>query len=83
LLRSGRIDRQIEILLPDAEARLAILRHHLGKDIETVTASVSKAVLVENDLRKVLEEGFEMMSDNPYAALVQAAIPVRTEAPRP
>ncbi|WP_315924199.1 ATP-binding protein [Mesorhizobium sp. SP-1A] len=83
LLRSGRIDRQIEIPLPDAEARLAILRHHLGKDIETVTASVSKAVLVENDLRKVLEEGFEMMSDKPYAGLVQAAIPIRTEAPRP
>ncbi|MGB3900874.1 AAA family ATPase [Ollibium composti] len=82
LLRSGRIDRQIEILLPDAEARLAILRHHLGRDIETVTASVSKSVLVENDLRKVLEEGFEMMSDKPYAALVQAAIPTRTEARR-
>jgi hypothetical protein len=80
LLRSGRIDRQIEIPLPDAEARLAILHHHLGKDIDAVTASVSKAALVENDLRKVLEEGFEMMSDNPYAALVQAAIPVRLEA---
>jgi hypothetical protein len=83
LLRSGRIDRQIEIPLPDAEARLAILRHHLGKDIETVSASVSKAVLVENDLRKVLEEGLGMLADNPYAALVQAAIPTRTEAPRP
>jgi hypothetical protein len=80
LLRSGRIDRQIEIPLPDAEARLAILRHHLGKDIDTVSASVSKAVLVENDLRQVLEEGFAMMSDEPYAALVQAAIPTRTEA---
>jgi hypothetical protein len=80
LLRSGRIDRQIEIPLPDAGARLAILRHHLGKDIETVTASVSKAVLVENDLRQVLEEGFAMMSDDPYAALVQAAIPTRSEA---
>jgi hypothetical protein len=83
LLRSGRIDRQIEIPLPDAEARLAILRHHLGRDIETVSASASKSVLVENDLRKVLEEGLEMMSDEPYAALVQAAIPIRTEAPRP
>jgi hypothetical protein len=83
LLRSGRIDRQIEIPLPDAEARLAILRHHLGRDIETVSASVSRAAMVENDLRKVLEEGFEMMSDNPYVALVQAAIPTSTEAPRP
>jgi hypothetical protein len=80
LLRSGRIDRQIEIPLPDAEARLAILRHHLGRDIETVTASVSRAAMVENDLRQVLEEGFAMMSDEPYAALVQAAIPSRTEA---
>ncbi len=83
LLRSGRIDRQIEIPLPDAEARLAILRHHLGRDIVTVTASVSKGAMVENDLRKVLEEGFAMMSDDPYATLVQAAIPIRTEAPRP
>jgi hypothetical protein len=83
LLRSGRIDRQIEIPLPDAEARLAILRHHLGTDIDTVTTSVSKAAMVENDLRQVLEEGFAMMSDDPYAALVQAAIPVRAEAPRP
>jgi hypothetical protein len=83
LLRSGRIDRQIEIPLPDAEARLAILRHHLGTDIDTVTTSVSKAAMVENDLRQVLEEGFAMMSDEPYAALVQAAIPVWTEAPRP
>jgi SpoVK/Ycf46/Vps4 family AAA+-type ATPase len=82
LLRSGRIDRQIEIPLPDAEARLAILRHHLGKDIDTVTASVSRAAMVENDLRKVLQEGFAMMSDEPYAALVQAAIPTRTEAGR-
>jgi DNA-binding IclR family transcriptional regulator len=69
--------------LPDAEARLAILRHHLGTDIDTVTTSVSKAAMVENDLRQVLEEGFAMMSDEPYAALVQAAIPVWTEAPRP
>lgn len=79
LLRSGRIDRQIEIPLPDAEARLAILHHHLGKDIDTVTASVSRVAMVESDLRKVLEQGLEMMSDDPYAALVQAAIPVRTE----
>jgi hypothetical protein len=39
--------------------------------------------MVENDLRQVLEEGFAMMSDDPYAALVQAAIPIRAEAPRP
>jgi hypothetical protein len=83
LLRSGRIDTQIEIPLPDAETRLAILHHHLGRDIDTVSASVSKAAMVENDLQKVLEEGFAMMSDNPYAALVQAAIPTRLEAPRP
>jgi hypothetical protein len=30
LLRSGRLERRVEIPLPDAEARLAILRHHLG-----------------------------------------------------
>jgi hypothetical protein len=80
LLRSGRIDRQIEIPLPDAQARLAILRHHLGKDIETISASVSKAAIAERDLRKVLEEGLDRISDGPYFALVQAAVPPRTEA---
>lgn len=35
LLRSGRLETQIEISLPDAQERVAILRHHLrGKQVE-------------------------------------------------
>lgn len=32
ILRPGRLGKHIQIPLPDAEARLGILRHHLGKD---------------------------------------------------
>ena len=39
LLRSGRIERHIEIPRPDTEARMGILRHHLGNDLDAVVAS--------------------------------------------
>ena len=82
LLRSGRLERRVEIPLPDTEARLAILRHHLGEDVETA-ANVSRATIVEGDLRKVLEDALQMPSDDRYCALVRAALPVRTEAAAP
>jgi ATP-dependent Zn protease len=34
--RSGRLDRSIEVPLPDAEGLVAILRHHLGGDLPEV-----------------------------------------------
>lgn len=79
LLRSGRIETRVEIPLPDMAARLAILRHYLGKDAETVAASVPHA-LPEDDLRNVLQEGFESMPDDIYRELVAAAIPGSSEA---
>jgi hypothetical protein len=82
LLRSGRLERRVEIPLPDTEARLAILRHHLGQDFEAV-ANVSRATIAEGDLRKVLEDALQMPSDDRYCALVRAAVPVRTEASAP
>ncbi|KQS79525.1 ATPase [Rhizobium sp. Leaf384] len=35
LLRSGRLETLVEITLPDADARMAILRHYLGTDALT------------------------------------------------
>jgi ATP-dependent Zn protease len=34
--RSGRLDRSVEVPLPDADGLAAILRHHLGGDLPTV-----------------------------------------------
>ncbi|WP_164772018.1 ATP-binding protein [Mesorhizobium sp. M2C.T.Ca.TU.002.02.1.1] len=81
LLRSGRIDRQIEIPLPDAEARLSILRHHLGDDVEAILAGVP--AIGKSDLHKMQQEGVAMMFDQPYRNLVAAAIPARAEADAP
>lgn len=39
LRRSGRLERHFEIPLPDTEALIGILAHHLGADIEDVIAS--------------------------------------------
>jgi hypothetical protein len=39
LRRSGRLERHVEIPLPDTETLIAILAHHLGADIEDVIAS--------------------------------------------
>jgi len=39
LLRSGRLETRVDIPLPDVDALVGILRHHLGDDTETVTAS--------------------------------------------
>ncbi|MDX8465652.1 ATP-binding protein [Mesorhizobium sp. VK23B] len=78
LLRSGRIDRQIEIPLPDAEARLSILKHHLGDDVDGILAKAAKTA-GKADLHRMLREGMEMISDQPYRDLVAAAIPSRAE----
>ncbi|MBY3102858.1 ATP-binding protein [Rhizobium laguerreae] len=45
--RAGRLDRHIEIRPPDTDALESIIRHHLGKDADTVLASAS-----DNKLRK-------------------------------
>lgn len=79
LLRSGRIERRVEIPLPDAAARLAILRHYLGEDAEAVAESVPQKI-PEDELRKLLQEGFESMPDDIYRELVAAAIPASMEA---
>jgi hypothetical protein len=38
VLRSGRLERHVQIALPDVEALAGILRHHLRDDLETVVA---------------------------------------------
>lgn len=43
LLRSGRLERHIEIPPPDTEALVGILRHHLGVDLDAVVGSAPPA----------------------------------------
>ncbi|WP_296746985.1 ATP-binding protein [Mesorhizobium sp.] len=78
LLRSGRLERQIEIPLPDAESRLTILRHHLGADVDGVLTSAPKKA-GKAELDSLLQEGMAIVSDQPYRDLVAAAIPSRSE----
>jgi ATP-dependent Zn protease len=45
LLRPGRLGRHLKILLPDAEDRNGILRHHLGVDLQEESLSDAIAYL--------------------------------------
>lgn len=45
LKRSGRWETQIAIPLPDREALVGILSHHLGDDVEAVVATAPRAAL--------------------------------------
>ena len=42
LLRSGRLEKQIAIPLPDVTALTGIFRHHLGKDLDGVLATAPR-----------------------------------------
>jgi hypothetical protein len=76
LLRSGRIERHIEIPLPDTEARIAILRHHLGNDLDAVIASAHQVTdpgkRCEAELRKVLGE----VPDDVLRRIAASSIPI-------
>lgn len=56
LLRSGRLSPHLKIAPPDVTARMGILRHHLGDDLDSIIATAPKpAVLAsEDDLRSFL-----------------------------
>ncbi len=43
LLRSGRLETRIDIPMPDVDALVGILQHHLGSDVEAVVRSASRA----------------------------------------
>ncbi|WLS04588.1 ATP-binding protein [Shinella oryzae] len=43
LLRSGRLETHVRIPMPDTEALIGILGHHLGTDLEAVLASAPTA----------------------------------------
>jgi len=43
LLRSGRLETHVRIPMPDMEALVGILGHHLGSDLEAVLASMPAA----------------------------------------
>ena len=80
LLRSGRIERHIEIPLPDTEARIEILRHHLGNDLDAVVASAHQVTdpgkRSEAELRKVLEECADTVPDDVLRRIAGSSIPI-------
>jgi len=43
LLRSGRLETHVQIPMPDMEALVGIIGHHLGSDLDAVLASVPTA----------------------------------------
>ena len=56
LVRSGRLSPHMKISLPDVTARMGILRHHLGKDLDSIVATAPKPTVLasEDDLRAFL-----------------------------
>ncbi|MDN5927337.1 MAG: ATP-binding protein [Hyphomicrobiales bacterium] len=56
LLRPGRLSPHMRISPPDVAARMEILRHHLGGDLDTIIATAPKptALASEDDLRSFL-----------------------------
>jgi hypothetical protein len=56
LLRSGRLSPHLKILPPDVAARMGILRHHLGDDLDSIIATAPKPTVLasEDDLRSFL-----------------------------
>src|SRR5690606_17468777 len=56
LLRSGRLSPQLKISPPDVTARMGILRHHLGNDLDSIIATAPKPTVLasEDELRSFL-----------------------------
>ena len=87
ILRSGRIDRMLEIRRPDASALVGILRHHLGADLADVDISAAARLALGGNgadcarwvrtARQVArQEGRPMMPEDLLAAIgVTAALP--------
>lgn len=58
LLRSGRLAPHLKISPPDVTARMGILRHHLGGDLDSIVATAPKPTVMasEEDLRSFLHK---------------------------
>lgn len=72
VLRSGRLERHVEIPLPDTEALTGILRHHLRDDLEAIVASAAHSPPdrpSEADLQAIAKE----LGQLPDAVLRQLA----------
>lgn len=90
LLRSGRLEKQIEIPPPDTEALVGILRHHLKDDLDAVIGSAPTANLksagagqAEADPSVVADEGgvtSESRADDPEAAAAKDGLKQSPEA---
>ncbi|MGD9811198.1 MAG: ATP-binding protein [Sphingobium sp.] len=66
LLRSGRLETRIDIPIPDVDALVGILRHHLGGEAESVLASATPFSL---EKQKVVEG----QSPSPFAPATGSA----------
>ncbi len=78
LLRPGRLDRHIEIGLPDAEARQAILRYHLQADVDVSALMDRTEGFSGADLERVARDARRMARRKLVAANIEhvsAAMP--------
>lgn len=67
VLRSGRLERHVQIALPDVAALVGILRHHLRGDLEAVIAGAPQPTsgghLSETDLSAIARELAQLPDD--------------------
>ena len=64
LLRSGRLEKQIEIPLPNVTALTGIFKHHLGKDLDGVLATAPRELLSRKTARTPSERKSETESQS-------------------
>jgi cell division protease FtsH len=69
LRRSGRLERHVEIPLPDTEALIGILAHHLGADIEDVIASRPQQMKADEQVKSA--PSFKPVSATPLTSEIE------------
>lgn len=85
LLRPGRLDRHIEIGLPDAPARQAILRYHLQADVDVAALMDRTEGFSGADLERVARDARRMARRQQVAVSVEhvcAAMPEMRQTTR-
>ncbi len=89
ILRSGRLDKHVRIELPDAEARAAILRMHLGSDlmgedltefaVETEGQTGADIARLTRDARRLARRQQRPMSRDDMRAALPLSVPIPIE----
>lgn len=89
--RPGRLDRHLEIPLPDQDARAGILRHHLGSlvpdlNLASIAAKLEGAsgadieLLVRDAKRSARRDGRRPLEENDLACLLPPTVRLSEEA---